>query len=232
MLNHIRVSTELKHHLIIAAPSRLPESTQKTASSRVFPPKTAAIRLNLLWLPLSTFRGRKGIYTATVRLSRSWEALYRHRPLFILFYRRHLPQKGFSGSFAPCPFSAIAGRHDGDLVCLTPREVNHQNAAMPSARGSVSTTPPCTPNAPLGRGSYGSGVSTAGGPVQTSSPLHAPSVSARLCHMSPAMSDHPRGAERVSGSPALSPQEVRSAVCGERAQQTSSTMRPPTRTLP
>src|SRR6266446_2550438 len=56
---------------------------------------------------------------------------------------------GFSGSFAPYPLSTIAGRHDGDLVCLTRREVNPPNSSMPSARCSVSTTPPCIPSAPL-----------------------------------------------------------------------------------
>jgi len=31
----------------------------------------------------------------------------------------HAVLAGFSGSFAPCPLSALAGRHDdGDLICL------------------------------------------------------------------------------------------------------------------
>jgi hypothetical protein len=30
---------------------------------------------------------------ATVRLSQSWEDLYRHRPLFTMFYRRHPHKK-------------------------------------------------------------------------------------------------------------------------------------------
>ena len=44
-------------------------------------------------LPPSALRGCGRSYTATVRLSRLWEALYRHRPLFTLLYRRHLRQK-------------------------------------------------------------------------------------------------------------------------------------------
>src|SRR5919109_2024418 len=46
----------------------------------------------------------------------------------------------FSGSFAQGLLSAISGRHGGDLIGLTRREVNNQNSAMKSARCSVSTT--------------------------------------------------------------------------------------------
>src|SRR5882724_5900615 len=35
----------------------------------------------------------KFLMAASVRLSRSWADLYRHRPLFTLFYRRHPHQK-------------------------------------------------------------------------------------------------------------------------------------------
>jgi hypothetical protein len=41
---------------------------------------------------------------------------------------------GFSGSFAPCPFSALAGRHDGDVLYLTRRAVNNPNLSMKSVR--------------------------------------------------------------------------------------------------
>src|SRR5262245_60429599 len=34
---------------------------------------------------------------------------------------------GFSGSFAPYPFSALAGRYDGDVICLTRLPVNNPN---------------------------------------------------------------------------------------------------------
>jgi hypothetical protein len=38
---------------------------------------------------------------------------------------------GFAGSFAPCPLSAVLGRHDdGGVICLTRRAVNTQTPAM------------------------------------------------------------------------------------------------------
>jgi hypothetical protein len=38
---------------------------------------------------------------------------------------------GFLGTFAPYPFSALAGRHDnGDVICLTRRTVNSLYPAM------------------------------------------------------------------------------------------------------
>jgi hypothetical protein len=47
--------------------------------------------------PCFTPKGRchlsQSLMAATVRLARSWEDLYRHRPLFTLFYRRHPHQK-------------------------------------------------------------------------------------------------------------------------------------------
>jgi hypothetical protein len=41
---------------------------------------------------------------------------------------------GFLGSFALYPLSALAGRHDGDLICLTQRAVNNPNPAMKAER--------------------------------------------------------------------------------------------------
>src|SRR5881398_3704721 len=42
---------------------------------------------------------------------------------------------GCSGSFAPCPLPALAGRHDaGDVIYLPRRAVNNPNPAMQSER--------------------------------------------------------------------------------------------------
>src|SRR6266568_4115684 len=42
---------------------------------------------------------------------------------------------GFSSSFAQCPLSALAGRHDdGDLICLARRAVNNPNPSMKAER--------------------------------------------------------------------------------------------------
>jgi hypothetical protein len=41
----------------------------------------------------------------------------------------------------PCPFSALAGRHDGDVICLRRRAVNIQHSSMQSAY-STSNLPP------------------------------------------------------------------------------------------
>ena len=39
----------------------------------------------------------------------------------------------FSGSFTPCLLSSVSGRHDdGNLICLTRREVNNPNSSMKS----------------------------------------------------------------------------------------------------
>jgi hypothetical protein len=47
--------------------------------------------------PCFTPKGRshlsQSLIAVTVRLARSWEDVYRHRPLFTLFYRRHPHQK-------------------------------------------------------------------------------------------------------------------------------------------
>ncbi len=65
--------------------------------------------------PCFTPKGRchlsKSLMAATVRLSRSWADLYRHRPLFTLFYRRHPHQKIVT---AP-PWSYCCR---GDFPCL------------------------------------------------------------------------------------------------------------------
>ena len=56
------------------------------------------------------------------------------------------PQKAcvveWAGHVVPSPYSAISGCHDGDLVSLTRREVNAQNASMKSASCSISTATP------------------------------------------------------------------------------------------
>jgi hypothetical protein len=42
---------------------------------------------------------------------------------------------GFSGSFAPCPLPALAGRHDKtDFISLTQPAVNNPNPAIESKR--------------------------------------------------------------------------------------------------
>ena len=41
----------------------------------------------------------------------------------------------------PSPFSALAGRHDGDVICLRRRAVNIQHSSMQSAY-STSNLPP------------------------------------------------------------------------------------------
>jgi hypothetical protein len=41
----------------------------------------------------------------------------------------------------PCPFSVLAGRHDGDVICLRRRAVNIQHSSMQSAY-STSNLPP------------------------------------------------------------------------------------------
>jgi len=45
----------------------------------------------------------------------------------------------WAGNVVPSPYSAISGYHDGDLVSLTRREVNAQNASMKSARCYIMT---------------------------------------------------------------------------------------------
>jgi hypothetical protein len=45
---------------------------------------------------------------------------------------------GFLGSFALYLFSALAGRHDRDLISLTRQAVNNPNRAMQSDRGVLS----------------------------------------------------------------------------------------------
>jgi len=45
----------------------------------------------------------------------------------------------FSGSCTPYPCSALAGRHDGDVICLTQPTVNNP-------------TPQCSPNGLFGEG--------------------------------------------------------------------------------
>ena len=45
---------------------------------------------------------------------------------------------GFSGRFAHYLLSTFSGRHDGNLIGLTRRAVNHQNSLMTSAKCSVS----------------------------------------------------------------------------------------------
>src|SRR4030042_5254381 len=77
---------------------------------------------------------------------------------------------GFSGSFARCPLSAISGCHYGSLICLTRQKVNSQNSSIKSDRYSVCTTTPFTPDDPTWTGSCGVFVSTACGPVGSSSP--------------------------------------------------------------
>src|SRR5215471_11200624 len=45
----------------------------------------------------------------------------------------HAVLAGFSGSFTPCPLSALAGRHDdGDLLCLTRRAGNNPHSSVKS----------------------------------------------------------------------------------------------------
>ena len=48
---------------------------------------------------------------------------------------------GLAGSYAPYLFSALAGRHDGDVICLRSRAVNIQHSSMQSAY-STSNLPP------------------------------------------------------------------------------------------
>src|SRR5687767_12380986 len=58
---------------------------------------------------------------ATVRLSRSWADLYRHRPLFTMVYRHH-PQKKMKAALpGGCP--AIVG----DFSCLV--DVSHRSGS-------------------------------------------------------------------------------------------------------
>src|SRR4030042_594678 len=77
---------------------------------------------------------------------------------------------GFSGSFARCPLSAISGHHYGSLICLTRQKVNSQNSSIKSDRYSVCRTTPLTPSDLTWTGSCGLFISTACGPVRTSSP--------------------------------------------------------------
>ena len=66
--------------------------------------------------PCFTPKGRcylsKSLMAATVRLSQSWEDLYRYRPLFTMFYRRH-PDKKIKTA-PPWGRPAVIG----DLPCL------------------------------------------------------------------------------------------------------------------
>jgi len=82
VLNHIRVSTELKHHLIIAAPSRLRDpKAPKRRPAAVFSPQRPLPSVSISYgchcppfavvrgfiPPPSAFRGHGRLYTATVR---------------------------------------------------------------------------------------------------------------------------------------------------------------------
>src|SRR6516165_78150 len=65
---------------------------------------------------------------------------------------------GFLGSFAPCPVSALAGYHDGDVICLRRQPVNnphptcsliHLSHLRDGIRMVASCRPRGTPGLPL-----------------------------------------------------------------------------------
>src|SRR6266702_972785 len=83
MHNHLTSrASHLTYHY--AAPSRLRgRKAPKDGQQPCFPQKTAAIRLNLFWLPRSALNGYGRLYTATVRFLPCYTAaisLKRGRP--------------------------------------------------------------------------------------------------------------------------------------------------------